>query len=227
MLLSLPPLLSRGTLPQPCPSSSSSPSLSLSLFCQVTTNRQPCPVSTLQERAGLRRQQVPRGGLLLRRGGWGPGLVIPGRSGEPASLPHRDQGREGGVAGRRPLRLSTQSLDTLALAPFHSPSVLLAAPSQPPTTAPALERFTINFTITNLPYNSDLATPDSAKSNATQRVMATLVSALLPSNGRAPGSPIHLRGVQGDGQGLTVKPLSSTAQPPSEGKQHWARFPWM
>lgn len=52
-------------------------SFSLSLFPQVTTNSQPCPVSILQERAGLRRQQVARGGLLLGRGGRGPRLAIP------------------------------------------------------------------------------------------------------------------------------------------------------
>ena len=156
-------------------------------------------------------------GSSARQRGRGPGLVIPGRSGEPASLPHRDEGCKGGVAGRRPLHLSTQSLDTLSLAPCHSPSVLLAAPSHPPTTPAALERFTINFTITNLPDNSDLATPDSARFNTTRRVMTTLVSGPPHCNGHAPHSPINLGGVQGDGQGLTVKPLSSAAQPPSEG----------
>ncbi|NWV24536.1 MUC16 protein, partial [Origma solitaria] len=43
------------------------------------------------------------------------------------------------------------------------------------TTAAVLEHFTINFTITNLPYNSDLDNPDSAKLRATRRVMNTLV----------------------------------------------------
>ncbi|NXE42644.1 MUC16 protein, partial [Ptilorrhoa leucosticta] len=47
------------------------------------------------------------------------------------------------------------------------------------TTAAALERFTINFTITNLPYTSDLENPDSAKFRATQRVMNTLLDRLL------------------------------------------------
>ncbi|NXF46346.1 MUC16 protein, partial [Oceanites oceanicus] len=48
------------------------------------------------------------------------------------------------------------------------------------------ERFTINLTITNLPYNSDLATPDSAKFNATRRVMATLLNRLLKESSIGP-----------------------------------------
>ncbi|NWI93604.1 MUC16 protein, partial [Pitta sordida] len=47
------------------------------------------------------------------------------------------------------------------------------------TTAAALERFTVNFTITNLPYNSDLAKPDSAKFKATRKVMNTLLDRLM------------------------------------------------
>ncbi|KQK83307.1 hypothetical protein AAES_61341 [Amazona aestiva] len=58
-------------------------------------------------------------------------------------------------------------------------SITPTAPSQAPTTAAALERFTINFTITNLPYNSDLATPGSTKFNTTRRVMTTLLDQLL------------------------------------------------
>lgn len=230
MLLSLPPLLSPGSLPQPCslpvPTSSSSP-LSLSLSSQVTTNSQSCPVSTLQEQAVLRRQQVPCGGLLLGTACWGTGLVLPARSGQPESLPHCDQGLQGGVAGTRPLRFSTPSLHTLALAPPHSPSVLLAAPSQPPTTPGPLQHFTINFTITNLPYNSDLENPDSAKFSTTRRVLTTMVCGPPQGHGSAPAGPINLVGAHGDGQDLTVKPLSSAAGPPSEGKQHWPRFPWM
>uniref|UniRef100_H0YPY3 SEA domain-containing protein n=1 Tax=Taeniopygia guttata TaxID=59729 RepID=H0YPY3_TAEGU len=50
-------------------------------------------------------------------------------------------------------------------------------PTQPPTTtAAALERFTVNFTITNLPYTSDLENPDSAKFRATRRVMNMMIS---------------------------------------------------
>ncbi|NWR02147.1 MUC16 protein, partial [Paradoxornis webbianus] len=54
------------------------------------------------------------------------------------------------------------------------------------TTAAALERFTVNFTITNLPYTSDLENPDSAKFNATQRVMNTLLDRLLKESSIGP-----------------------------------------
>ncbi|NXA12530.1 MUC16 protein, partial [Sapayoa aenigma] len=47
------------------------------------------------------------------------------------------------------------------------------------TTAAALERFTVNFTITNLPYTSDLENPDSAKFKSARRVMNTLLDRLM------------------------------------------------
>ncbi|NXG09156.1 MUC16 protein, partial [Sakesphorus luctuosus] len=47
------------------------------------------------------------------------------------------------------------------------------------TAAASLEQFTVNFTITNLPYNSDLEQPDSARFNSTQRVMNTLLDQLM------------------------------------------------
>ncbi|NXC57270.1 MUC16 protein, partial [Aleadryas rufinucha] len=53
-------------------------------------------------------------------------------------------------------------------------------------TVATLERFTINFTITNLPYTSDLENPDSAKYNATQRVTATLLDRLLKESSIGP-----------------------------------------
>ncbi|NWW27118.1 MUC16 protein, partial [Falcunculus frontatus] len=53
-------------------------------------------------------------------------------------------------------------------------------------TAAALERFTINFTITNLPYTSDLENPDSAKFRSTQRVMNTLLDRLLKESSIGP-----------------------------------------
>ncbi|NXR29836.1 MUC16 protein, partial [Cinclus mexicanus] len=54
------------------------------------------------------------------------------------------------------------------------------------TTAAALERFTVNFTITNLPYTSDLENPDSAKFRATRRVMNTLLDRLLKGSSIGP-----------------------------------------
>ncbi|NXR78714.1 MUC16 protein, partial [Pycnonotus jocosus] len=54
------------------------------------------------------------------------------------------------------------------------------------TTAAALEPFTVNFTITNLPYTSDLENPDSAKFKATQRVMNSLLDKLLKESSIGP-----------------------------------------
>ncbi|NXQ24278.1 MUC16 protein, partial [Alaudala cheleensis] len=54
------------------------------------------------------------------------------------------------------------------------------------TTAAALERFTVNFTITNLPYSSDLENPDSAKFRATRKVMNTLLDRLLKKSSIGP-----------------------------------------
>ncbi|NXM84185.1 MUC16 protein, partial [Oenanthe oenanthe] len=48
------------------------------------------------------------------------------------------------------------------------------------------ERFTVNFTITNLRYTSDLENPDSAKFRATRRVMNTLLDRLLKGSSIAP-----------------------------------------
>ncbi|NWV64875.1 MUC16 protein, partial [Malurus elegans] len=47
------------------------------------------------------------------------------------------------------------------------------------TTAATLERFTVNFTITNLPYTSDLENPDSAKFRSTRRVMKMMLDRLM------------------------------------------------
>ncbi|KFO70271.1 Mucin-16, partial [Cuculus canorus] len=54
------------------------------------------------------------------------------------------------------------------------------------TTAAALERFTINFTITNLPYHADLEKPHSAKFNMTKKVMTTLLDRLLKDSSIGP-----------------------------------------
>ncbi|XP_071885379.1 mucin-16 [Anas platyrhynchos] len=96
----------------------------------------------------------------------------------------------GGLAGQRPLRLSTQCLHSLAPAPSHCASMLLAAPTHPPTTTAGPERFTINFTITNLPYDSNLATPNSARLNTTRRVMTTLVGSPRQCHGQQPKTPL-------------------------------------
>ncbi|NXH07965.1 MUC16 protein, partial [Loxia leucoptera] len=54
------------------------------------------------------------------------------------------------------------------------------------TTAAALEHFTVNLTITNLPYTSDLENPDSAKFRATQRSTKTQLDSLLKDSSIGP-----------------------------------------
>ncbi|NXU92349.1 MUC16 protein, partial [Xiphorhynchus elegans] len=54
------------------------------------------------------------------------------------------------------------------------------------TTAAALEHFTVNFTITNLPYYSDLEKPESARFKSTKRVMNTLLGHLLKESSIGP-----------------------------------------
>ncbi|NXX15515.1 MUC16 protein, partial [Podargus strigoides] len=64
------------------------------------------------------------------------------------------------------------------------------------TTAAALKRFTVNFTITNLPYNSDLETPKSAKFNTECR-------ACFPVHGwlqKPQGLALQQEGAQEDAQ---------------------------
>ncbi|NXP94693.1 MUC16 protein, partial [Passerina amoena] len=54
------------------------------------------------------------------------------------------------------------------------------------TTAATLERFTVNFTITNLPYTSELEKPDSARFRATRRVMNMMLDRLLKDSSIGP-----------------------------------------
>ncbi|NXO93545.1 MUC16 protein, partial [Certhia brachydactyla] len=54
------------------------------------------------------------------------------------------------------------------------------------TASAAIEGFTVNFTITNLPYSSDLENPDSARFRATRRVMNTLLDRLLKESSIGP-----------------------------------------
>ncbi|NXF12044.1 MUC16 protein, partial [Smithornis capensis] len=60
------------------------------------------------------------------------------------------------------------------------------------TTAAALKHFTVNYTITNLPYNSDLQNLDSAKFKSTQRVMNIMVSCPFHGHGLDPTGLINL-----------------------------------
>lgn len=56
--------------------------------------------------------------------------------------------------------------------------MICVPPALPPTTtaAPTIQHFTVNFTITNLRYKAEMATPNSKVFNATARTMNVLVS---------------------------------------------------
>ncbi|XP_026720954.1 mucin-16-like [Athene cunicularia] len=90
--------------------------------------------------------------------------------------------RTRGTTQLGPYRLDRDSLYVNG----YNEQTVLTAPTHPPTTAAALQHFTINFTATNLPYSSDLATPNSAKFNATRRVMVTLLDRLLKESSIGP-----------------------------------------
>ncbi|TRZ04841.1 hypothetical protein HGM15179_022266 [Zosterops borbonicus] len=109
---------------------------------------------------------------------------------EPSAAPldrvglyHQVSNKTSGITQLGPYSLHKDSLYVNG----YNEQPVLTTPTQPPTTtAAALERFTINFTITNLPYTSDLENPDSAKFNATQRVMNTLLDKLLKESSIGP-----------------------------------------
>ncbi|KFP70694.1 Mucin-16, partial [Acanthisitta chloris] len=50
----------------------------------------------------------------------------------------------------------------------------------------SVKPFTVNFTITNLPYTSDLENPQSAKVRAPRRVMTTMLDRLLKGSSIVP-----------------------------------------
>ncbi|NXB50173.1 MUC16 protein, partial [Leucopsar rothschildi] len=54
------------------------------------------------------------------------------------------------------------------------------------TTSATLERFTLNFTITNLRYTSDVENADSAKFRSTRRVMNMMLDRLLKESSIGP-----------------------------------------
>ncbi|XP_023803012.1 mucin-16-like [Cyanistes caeruleus] len=94
-------------------------------------------------------------------------------------LYHQVSNKTRGITQLGPYSLDKDSLFVNG----YNEQPVLTTPTHPPTTtAAALERFTVNFTITNLPYTSDLENPDSAKFKATRRVMNTLVSGTAVEN---------------------------------------------
>ncbi|NWZ59894.1 MUC16 protein, partial [Haliaeetus albicilla] len=51
---------------------------------------------------------------------------------------------------------------------------------------PIIEQFTLNFTITNLRFTTDLGTPNSAKFNSTEKIMQHYIDPLLQKSSIGP-----------------------------------------
>lgn len=62
----------------------------------------------------------------------------------------------------------------LSVSFLFSLTVVKTTPTQSP--GPIIEQFTLNFTITNLRFTTDLGTPNSAKFNSTEKIMQHYVS---------------------------------------------------
>ncbi|XP_031948234.1 mucin-16-like [Corvus moneduloides] len=108
---------------------------------------------------------------------------------EPSAAPldrvglyHQVSNKTRGITQLGPYSLDKDSLYVNG----YNEQPVLTTPTHATTTAAALERFTVNFTITNLPYTSDLENPDSAKYNATQSVTAALLDRLLKESSIGP-----------------------------------------
>ncbi|CAM4699871.1 unnamed protein product, partial [Caretta caretta] len=54
------------------------------------------------------------------------------------------------------------------------------------TPAPAIEHFTVNFTITNLRYDSELGSPHSTRFNATEKVLISLLNPIFENSSIGP-----------------------------------------
>ncbi|XP_023798586.1 mucin-16-like [Cyanistes caeruleus] len=94
-------------------------------------------------------------------------------------LYHQVSNKTRGITQLGPYSLDKDSLYVNG----YNEQPVLTTPTHPPTTTAAtLERFTVNFTITNLPYTSDLENPDSAKFRATRRVMNMMLDRLLKTS---------------------------------------------
>nr|XP_053767196.1 mucin-16 [Desmodus rotundus] len=90
-----------------------------------------------------------------------------------------------GFSPRSPtLFTSTSGTSTVDLGTLETPSSF----SSPPVaaTSPALVPFTLNFTITNLPYVPDMGHPGSARLNMTEEVLQPILGSLFKSTSIGP-----------------------------------------
>ncbi|XP_036898670.1 LOW QUALITY PROTEIN: mucin-16 [Sturnira hondurensis] len=79
---------------------------------------------------------------------------------------------------------STPGTSTVDLGTLGTPSSFSSPPVA--TTSPTLVPFTLNFTITNLPYVPDMGRPGSAKLNVTEEVLQPILGSLFKSTSIGP-----------------------------------------
>lgn len=83
---------------------------------------------------------------------------------------------------------------------------------------PTIEQFTLNFTITNLRFTTDLRTPSSAKFSSTEKIMQHYVSTShIVFHWNHPVFWVS----------HSHKDLSLSDWSPASEKQHWSLFHWL
>ncbi|XP_044854997.1 mucin-16 [Mauremys mutica] len=99
---------------------------------------------------------------------------------------HEIRSKTNGITKLGPYTLDKDSLFVNGY--NEAPALPTVLPTSTP--APAIEHFTVNFTITNLKYDSQLGSPHSTRFNATEKV---LISLLNPIFGNSSISPSYIR----------------------------------
>ncbi|XP_074834022.1 mucin-16 [Carettochelys insculpta] len=100
---------------------------------------------------------------------------------------HEISNMTNGTSTLGPYRLDR---DSLYINGYNAAAAALSTSSPTTTPTPATERFTLNFSITNLVYQSDLENPQSTRYNATGKVLVSLINQVV---GNSSIGPTHLR----------------------------------
>ncbi|XP_030396665.1 mucin-16 [Gopherus evgoodei] len=98
------------------------------------------------------------------------------------SVYHEIQNKTNGITKLGPYTLDEDSLYVNGY--NEAPALPTVLPTSTPV--PAIERFTVNFTITNLKYNSQLGTPHSTRFNATEKVLISLLNPIFKNSSIGP-----------------------------------------
>ncbi|EMP33538.1 Mucin-16 [Chelonia mydas] len=86
-----------------------------------------------------------------------------------------------------PIRGATTAAISVTTITSLSPTTAALTTVLPTSTpAPAIEHFTVNFTITNLRYDSELGSPHSTRFNATEKVLISLLNPIFENSSIGP-----------------------------------------